>query len=63
MTITWRELNKQLPSLTEEEVLDLLNEEREGLARATILMRLHQRYSVLRATRERLMLMKEAEGI
>lgn len=60
--LTWRELNKRLLSLTEEEVLDLLNEEREGPARATILTRLHQRYSVLRNTRERMNLLKEAEA-
>ncbi len=59
---TWREINKQLLSLTEEEVLDLLNEEREGAARATILTRLHQRYSVLRNTRERMSLLKDAEA-
>lgn len=60
--LTWRELNKRLLSLTEEEVLDLLNEEREGAARATILTRLHQRYSVLRNTRERMSLLKDAEA-
>lgn len=59
---TWRELNKRLLSLTEEEVLDLLNAEREGQARATVLTRLHQRYSVLRSTRERMTLLKEAEA-
>lgn len=60
--LTWRELNKQLLSLTEEEVLDLLNQEREGYARATILTRLHQRYSVLRNARERMNLLKGAEA-
>ena len=59
---TWRELNKRLLSLTEEEVLRLLNEEREGLARATVLTRLHQRYSVLRNTRERMNLLRNAEA-
>jgi hypothetical protein len=60
--LTWRELNKQLLSLTEEEVLELLNREREGSARATILTRLHQRYSVLRSARERMSLLKGAEA-
>ena len=60
---TWREINRQLLSLTEEEVLELLNEEREGLARVSILTRLHQRYCALRKARERRALLREAEGI
>lgn len=57
--MTWRRLNETLPSLSEAEVLELLNQEREGPARATILTRLHQRYSVLRAARERVALLKD----
>lgn len=60
---TWREINRQLLSLTEEEVLELLNEEREGLARASILTRLHQRYCALRKLRERTALLREAGGL
>lgn len=60
---TWREINRQLLSLTEAEVLELLNEEREGLARASVLTRLHQRYCALRKARERMALLREAEGL
>jgi hypothetical protein len=42
-----------LASLSEAEVHTLLQEEIEGKKRATILIRLHQRYSTLRANRER----------
>ena len=56
----WRELNQVLASLSEEEVLRLLKEEQAGTARATILTRLHQRYSVLRMNRERMSLLKDA---
>ena len=51
---TWRELNQTLGTKTEAEVLDMLNEERSGRNRKVVLERLHQRYSILRASRERL---------
>ena len=46
--------------MTEDEVLTLLTEERAGQRRPAILERLHQRYTTLRATRERLEILKEA---
>jgi hypothetical protein len=57
---TWRSLNNVLHSLTEQEVLDLLTEERSSLRRSSMLKRLHQRYTALRADRERIEIMKEA---
>ncbi len=57
--MNWRELNKSLTKLTEEEILRLLDEERKGQRRVVIATRLHQRYCTLRATRERLQLLKE----
>lgn len=56
----WRELNAKLNLLTEEQVLALLNDERNGAKRITVLQRLHQRYAMLRTARERIELMKEA---
>jgi hypothetical protein len=41
-------------------VLTLLEQERKTLRRVTILERLHQRYTVLRAARERMEILKEA---
>ena len=61
MKNTWRSLNDRLPTLTEEEVLGLLNNERNTLKRVSILERMHQRYNTLRVTRERLELLKEAK--
>lgn len=58
--LTWRSLNDKLYALTEAEVLKLLDDERGGSKRISILERLHQRYSVLRATRERIDILKEA---
>jgi len=58
---TWRSLNDRLPTLTEDEVLGMLNNERNTLKRVSMLERLHQRYNTLRVARERLELLKEAK--
>ena len=57
---TWRSINHTLSSKTEAELLAMLNEERVGQRRITILERLHQRYNTVRVARERIELMKEA---
>ena len=58
---TWRSLNDRLPTLSEEEVLGMLNNERQTLKRVSVLERMHQRYNTLRVARERLELLKEAK--
>jgi hypothetical protein len=58
--VNWRSLNQKLNMLTEAEVLALLEAERQGARRVTFLERLHQRYTMLRAARERVELLKEA---
>lgn len=60
MKLNWRELNQKLNLLSEEQVLQLLNDERIGARRVTVLERLHQRYTALRAARERVEILKEA---
>ena len=60
LTTTWRSLNNELSRMSEKDVLMLLNEEREGAKRVTMLQRLHQRYNTLRVARERLELLKGA---
>lgn len=57
---TWRNLNAKLSSLSEEQVLELLDQERAGRRSLRMLNRLHQRASYLRTTRERIELMQEA---
>ena len=57
-SLTWKDLNDQLADLTEQEVLDLLEMEQRHARRSTILVRLHQRYTVLRMLRERAALME-----
>ena len=58
--LTWRELNHTLVSKTEDEVLQMLNEERVGTRRIVVLERLHQRYNILRVSRERVDLLNGA---
>ena len=60
MQLSWRKLNDQLSSMTEDQVFEMLTAERRGAKRATILERLHQRYSAMRASRERIEIMNEA---
>lgn len=60
MKLTWRELNRVLVSKTEAEVLAMLDRERTNERRVVVLERLHQRYNVLRVSRERIELLREA---
>ena len=53
---TWRSLNASLQQLKEAEVLEMLEHERQHKHRKVFLQRLHQRYTMLRAARERLAL-------
>ena len=59
--MNWREINKALPDLDEGAVLRLLDEERKGEQRQTVLIRLHQRYTMLRAARERMEILGDVE--
>jgi len=58
--LSWRKLNHVLASKTEDEVLQMLNEEKVGDRRIVVLERLHQRYNTLRVSRERVDLMQGA---
>lgn len=49
--------------MTEQEIVDCLNEELAGPARASIMQRLHQRFCVLRAHRERAEILAAAKGL
>jgi hypothetical protein len=47
--------------MTEDELKDALLAEMDGERRVTVVERLHQRFTALRATRERLELMTEVQ--
>lgn len=50
---SWRELNSKLSGMSEPELLELIESELKGAKRTTVLVRLHQRYTMVRAARER----------
>ena len=60
MQITWRKLNERMATLSEEEVMAMLEYERTHDRRVKMLLRLHQRGNSLRVARERIELLKEA---
>jgi hypothetical protein len=51
--MNWRELNARLSSLREDELAAMIEEERHGERRPTLLVRMHQRFTALRTLRER----------
>ena len=59
MKITWRKLNERMATLSEEEVMAMLEYERTHDRRVKMLLRLHQRGNSLRVARERIELLKE----
>ena len=59
MQITWRKLNENMATLTEDEVMAMLEYERTHARRVKMLLRLHQRANSLRVARERIELLKE----
>ena len=59
----WRTLNLGLKEKTEAEVKEMLEWELSHQRRLMVIERLHQRFTALRATRERLELMKEARAM
>lgn len=59
---TWRNINATLSKCSEEEVYQMIQEERQTGRRISVLLRLHQRYCVLRTARERIELLGEAHA-
>lgn len=53
MKLTWRDMHRIINHKTEDELRAMIVEEFETLKRPTILIRLHQKFTMLRAQRER----------
>lgn len=51
--MSWRTLNEVLMKVSEQNVLEMLEDELEGRRRKTYILRLHKRYNMLRMRRER----------
>lgn len=60
MSLNWRELQRRLNTLTEEELWNLIEAELKGQRRVSLIERMHMRAAALRTTRERLDLLKRA---
>jgi len=56
--LTWHQVCAKLTDMTEEQISELLAEEIEKHKRPAIVRRLHQRFSTLRAARERAAIME-----
>jgi len=59
--IHWRWMGRELNKLTELQVKRLLFMELDGAKRRHIVIRLHQRYCILRTQRERAAYLRELE--
>lgn len=57
--VSWQVLAVKLPSYTEEEIAQMLDDEVKTHKRVAIARRLHQRLSKLRSMRERREIIKE----
>ena len=57
--LNWFTLNAVLPLKNEAQILAMLNDEVQFYKRPTFIVRIHQRYTVLRAQRERKELLEE----
>mgnify|MGYP000302374266 CR=1 FL=1 len=62
MTYNWHDLNVVLTMRNERQVKAMLDEEVSVHKRPTYLVRIHQRYSTLRAQRERQELLERIKG-
>jgi len=57
--LSWRTLNAEITGMDEKELVDRIQFELETDRRVTVIERLHQRYTSLRASRERMELFAE----
>ena len=56
--LTWQEIQTLLPTATEKQCAEMLENERKGKKRTQHILRIHGRFNVLRAQRERKELLK-----
>ena len=61
--LNWRTLSDSLTTYSENELLALIEDEKVGERRLSIMKRLHQRYCIVRAARERTALLATATSL
>ena len=63
MKLNWRSLNENISSFNEDELKKMIYDELQGRKRSSILERLHQRFTVVRANRERMEILAQAKEL
>lgn len=61
--LSWRAVNKQLLNFTEDQLQSMIEEELRTHKRVSVLERMHQRYNILRMSREREELLTKAASL
>jgi hypothetical protein len=63
LKLNWRNLNENINSFSEDELKQMIYDELQGRKRSSILERLHQRFTVVRANRERMEILAQAKEL
>jgi hypothetical protein len=63
LKLNWRNLNENINSFSEDELKQMIYDELQDRKRSSILERLHQRFTILRANRERLEILAQAKEL
>ena len=59
--LNWHQLNALLRTFSEKELKEMIDSELKGARRLSVVKRLHQRYCIVRATRERAEMLAEVQ--
>jgi len=63
LKLNWRNLNENINNFSEDELKQMIYDELQDRKRSSILERLHQRFTVVRANRERLEILAQAKEL
>jgi hypothetical protein len=63
LKLNWRSLNENINSFGEDELKQMIYDELQDRKRSSILERLHQRFTVVRANRERMEILAQAKEL
>jgi plasmid maintenance system killer protein len=63
LILNWRNLNENITSFSEDELKQFIIDELKNRKRSSILNRLHQRFTVVRANRERMEILAQAKEL
>jgi hypothetical protein len=63
LKLNWRNLNENINNFSEDELKQMIYDELQDRKRSSILERLHQRFTIVRANRERLEILAQAKEL